>query len=170
MSARCSQCENTVEEKDLPRMVGARVLCPRCQQPMVMPAMTMPVSGNEALPTVFASKESGGALSPDKRYALVVLSGKEPGKVIPIDKARVTIGRSGCDVVLDDTELSRQHALIAINGTSARLEDLESTNGTYVDETRIQQAALDDRSEFRIGTHELLFVMTDREGPPQAAS
>ena len=70
--------------------------------------------------------------------------------MIPIDKARVTIGRSGCDVVLDDTELSRQHALIAINGRSARLEDLGSTNG-------------------RIGVHELLFVMTDREGPPQAA-
>ncbi len=121
------------------------------------------------VPTVFASKESGEALSPDKRYALVVLSGKEPGKVIPIDKARVTIGRTGCDVVLDDTELSRQHVLIAINGTSARLEDLGSTNGTYVDETRVEQAALEDRSEFRIGSHELLFVMTDREGPPQAA-
>jgi hypothetical protein len=110
----------------------------------------------------------GRALSPNKRYALVVLSGKEPGKVIPIDKARVTIGRSGCDVVLDDTELSRQHALIAISGAGARLEDLGSTNGTYVGETRIQQASLEDRSEFRIGAHELLFVMTDREGPPQS--
>ena len=66
--------------------------------------------------------------------------------------------------------LSRQHVLIAINGTSVRLEDLGSTNGTYVDETRVQQAALEDRCEFRIGTHELLFVMTDRDGPPQAAS
>ena len=169
MSARCSQCGNTVEEKDLPRMDGARVLCPRCQQPMAMPAMTMPFSDAE-VPTVFASRESGGALSPDKRYALVVLSGKEPGKVIPIDKARVTIGRTGCDVVLDDTELSRQHALIAINGTRARLEDLGSTNGIYVDETRVAQADLEDLSEFRIGTHELLFVMTDREGPPQAGS
>jgi pSer/pThr/pTyr-binding forkhead associated (FHA) protein len=136
---------------------------------MVMPAMTMPVSGEGAVPTVFASKDSGGALSPAKRYALVVLSGKEPGKVIPIDKARVTIGRSDCDVVLDDTELSRQHALIAINGTRARLQDLGSTNGTYVGESRVDQAALEDRSEFRIGTHELLFVMTDREGPLPAA-
>ena len=98
------------------------------------------------------------------------MSGKEPGKVIPIEKARLTIGRSDCDVVLDDTELSRQHALIAINGTNAQLEDLGSSNGTYVGESRIQRAVLDDRSEFRVGSHELLFVMTDREGPPQAAS
>jgi len=168
MAARCLHCGNAVKEEDLPRMVGARVLCPRCQQPMEMPAMTIAFSGPDGVPTVFASKDSGGALPPNKRYALVVLSGKEPGKVIPIDKARVTIGRSDCDVVLDDTELSRQHALIAINGASARLEDLGSTNGTYVGETRIQQASLEDRSEFRIGAHELLFVMTDREGPPQA--
>ncbi len=151
-------------------MEGARVLCPQCQQPMAMPALTIPFRGEEALPTVFASKNSGGALSPDKRYALVVLNGKEPGKVIPIEKPRVTIGRSGCDVVLDDTELSRQHVLIAINGAGARLEDLGSTNGTFVGESRVQQAALEDRSEFRIGAHELLFVVSDREGPPQAAS
>lgn len=136
---------------------------------MAMPALTMPIGGEEGVPTVFASKDSGGALSPEKRYALVVLSGKEPGKIIPIEKPRVTIGRSGCDVVLDDTDLSRQHALIAIHGTSARLEDLGSTKGTYVGESRVQQTALEDRSEFRIGAHELLFVMTDREGPPQAA-
>ena len=140
MAARCSHCGNSVEEEDLPRMIGAQVRCPRCQQLMEMPAMTMAFSDPDVVPTVFASKDSGGALSPNKRYALVVLNGKEPGKVIPIEKARVTIGRSGCDVVLDDTELSRQHALIAISGAGARLEDLGSTNGTYVGETRIQQA------------------------------
>lgn len=66
MSARRSHCGKSVEEKDLPRMAGARVLCLRCQQPMAMPAMTMPFSREEALPTVFASRESRGALSPDK--------------------------------------------------------------------------------------------------------
>ena len=145
-------------------MQGAHVLCPTCGTPLALPAMTMPlmpVGGDEAIPTVFATKDTGGVLSDGKRYALVVLTGKEPGKIIPIDKARVTIGRSGCDIVLDDGELSRQHALIAINGTSARLEDLGSTNGTYVGENRIERTVLDDRSEFRIGGHELLFVMTD---------
>ena len=88
---------------------------------------------------------------------------EDPGRVVPIAKPRVVMGRAECDLVLSDPQLSRQHALIAINGTSARLEDLGSTNGTFVDEKRIQTAELVDRSEFRIGSHELVFVMRDEE-------
>ena len=54
-------------------------------------------------------------------------------------------------------------ALVAINGTSARLEDLGSTNGTYVGEKPIDTCELTDKSEFRIGAHELVFVMRDHE-------
>jgi NAD-dependent SIR2 family protein deacetylase len=123
MPARCPHCANVVEENELPRMEGARVLCPQCQQPLKMPEMTVPFVDPKAVPTAPASKVSGGALSDSKS----------------------------------------QHAVIAIDGTSARLEDLGSTNGTFVGEKRIEQAALEDRSEFRVGTHQLLFVMADRE-------
>ena len=73
------------------------------------------------------------------------------------------IGRSDCDIVINNGELSTQHVLVAINGTSARLEDLDSTNGTYVDEKPIETHELTDKSEFRIGSHELLFVMRDQD-------
>jgi len=163
MPARCPHCASVVEEKDLPRMEGAQVLCPQCHQPMQMSEMTVPFADLRMAPTALSSKASGGRLSENKRYTLVVINGNEPGKSVPIEKARVTIGRSGCDVCLDDTELSRQHAVIVIDGTNARLEDLGSTNGTFIGEERIEQVPLDDRSEFRVGTHQLLFVMTDRE-------
>ena len=162
MPARCPHCSSVIQETELPRLDGARVLCPECQRPMQMPEMTLPFLDPKDIPTAPASKTSGGALSDNKRYALVIVSGKEPGKVFPIEKARGTIGRTGCDVVLDDTKLSRQHALIAIDGTSARLEDLGSTNGTFVGERRIERADLEDRSEFRVGSHQLLFVVSDR--------
>ena len=93
----------------------------------------------------------------------MVVNGAEPGRVVPLAKPRVVIGRADCDLVLSDPELSRQHALIAINGTNARLEDLGSTNGTFVDNKRIETADLVDRSEFRIGSHELVFVIRDEE-------
>ena len=65
--------------------------------------------------------------------------------------------------VWDDTEISRQHVLLEICGTDAMVQDLGSTNGTHVDGSRVTQAPLQNRSEFRIGNHELMFVVTERE-------
>ncbi len=81
MPARCPHCSSVVEETELPRMEGAQVLCPECQQPMEMPDMTLQFFDPKEIPTAPASKTSGGALSDGKRYALVVVDGKEPGKV-----------------------------------------------------------------------------------------
>lgn len=141
---------------------AAGATCPRCGAPRPDPAWTQPYSPLSA-PTVASKSTAGGGLAPGKRYALIVVNGAEPGRVIPIEKPRVTLGRADCDIVLEDPQLSRQHALIAIQGTSVRLEDLDSTNGTFVDEERIESGELTDRSEFRIGTHELVFVMRDEE-------
>jgi pSer/pThr/pTyr-binding forkhead associated (FHA) protein len=135
--------------------------CPRCGSPRPDPARTQPFSAAAAQQTIESRAVTGGTLASGKRYALVLVDGALPGQVIPIEKPRVTLGRAGCDVVLDDPELSRQHALISINGSSARLEDLGSTNGTFVDEERIEHAELDDRSEFRIGSHHIVFVVRD---------
>jgi pSer/pThr/pTyr-binding forkhead associated (FHA) protein len=106
---------------------------------------------------------AGAGLAPDKKYALLVLSGSETGRVIEIDKPLVTIGRSGCDVILDDPELSRRHARIRIRGAEGALEDMGSTNGTFVGKERIAQSVvIENRSKFRVGGVELAFVVTDR--------
>ena len=48
-----------------------------------------------------------------------------------------TIGREGCEVVLPDPEVSRRHATIRDAGGSLAIEDLGSTNGTYVNDRRV---------------------------------
>jgi hypothetical protein len=160
MAVRCPRCDQEIQEDELPRLDDvARVLCPQCGEPLTMPEMTIPLSiahvKNQA-----AETEEG--LDPKRKYALLVLSGSESGKVIAIDKRLVTIGRSGCDVVLDDPELSRRHAKIRIHGGDATLEDLASTNGTFVGNERIQSAEIENRSKFRVGNVELAFVVTER--------
>ena len=153
----CARCGGNVPEDD-----RGEVTCPRCGAPQPHPAWTRPYE-QAATPTLESRSSDQGSLAPGKKYAIVILNGEDPGRVVPITKSRVVMGRAECDVVLSDPQLSRQHALIAINGTSARLEDLGSANGTFVDEKRIQTAELVDRSEFRIGSHELVFVMRDEE-------
>jgi FHA domain len=154
-SAGCSRCG-----AEIPKGSGGRVTCPRCGAPQPDPSWTIPFTP-AGISTLESSRGEGGGLAPGKKYALVVVQGSSPGRVIPIEKSRVILGRANCDVVLEDPELSRQHALLAINGTSVRLEDLKSTNGTFVGGEKVEQVELSDRSEFRIGGHELVFVMRD---------
>jgi predicted component of type VI protein secretion system len=52
-------------------------------------------------------------------------------------KEGATIGREGCDVNLMDPEVSRRHATIREQGENLAIEDLGSTNGTYVNDARI---------------------------------
>jgi hypothetical protein len=159
MAIRCTNCDYEIEDEELPRLADvARVLCPECHEPLTLPEMTIPLS----LSQVKSRMSEGEGLAPDKKYALLVLSGNEIGRVIEIEKALVTIGRSGCDVILDDPELSRRHARIRIRGSEGDLEDMGSTNGTFVGEDRIQKTVvIENRSKFRVGGVELAFVVTD---------
>jgi hypothetical protein len=162
MAIRCTNCSSEIQEEELPRLSdAARVLCPGCGQQITLPELTIPLS----IAQVKGPLSEAAGLDPAKKYALLVLSGSETGRVIEIEKPLVTIGRSGCDVILDDPELSRRHARIRIRGSEGDLEDMGSTNGTFVGRERIAKSvALENRSKFRVGGVELAFVVTERLG------
>jgi len=100
-------------------------------------------------------------LPKDKRFSLAVIQGAATGKIFQITKTRTTMGRSGADINLDDPEASRQHAMLEVIGDHAIVRDLGSTNGTFVDLERIEQQVLNNHMEFRIGSHVLMFIVTD---------
>jgi len=102
-------------------------------------------------------------LPEDKKYSLAVLQGKASGQIFKINKVRTIIGRADCDVVLDDPEASRRHASLEILGSRVVVSDLKSTNGTFVDGQQIDQIELENHSEFRIGEHVIMLIVTDRE-------
>jgi hypothetical protein len=67
-------------------------------------------------------------------------------------EAGATIGREGCEVNLMDPEVSRRHAAIRDQGGSLAIEDLGSTNGTYVNGARISVVTvLKEGDEVRLG-------------------
>ena len=89
---------------------------------------------------------------------LLVLSGKETGRIFILSKAEVTIGRSEeVDVLIVDPSISRRHAkLRLISPEAVSLEDLGSKNGTFFDGQRIEQIELRDGDRFQLGASTIL--------------
>lgn len=71
-------------------------------------------------------------------YQLVMKTGPAPGKVYSLEKGELSIGReAGSDVFVNDVEVSRKHARLISQGENYVLEDLGSTNGTFVNGQRL---------------------------------
>jgi predicted component of type VI protein secretion system len=72
------------------------------------------------------------------QYQLSMRSGPEPGKVFPLNQDEVRLGRDlGNDIAISDPEISRHHARLLLRDESVFLEDLGSTNGTFLNSERI---------------------------------
>lgn len=70
---------------------------------------------------------------------LVVTEGPLRGTIVPLGAAPVLLGRApGCTLVLDDDYSSSRHARLYPQGEEWFVEDLGSTNGTYLGEYRVQ--------------------------------
>lgn len=97
-----------------------------------------------------------------KRLSLAIIDGPDAGSVFRLEKPRVTIGRSGSDMNLNDTEASRQHAAVEVRDTEYSVNDLGSTNGTLVDGSKITgPTELTDKGEFQIGSTTIMLIVTE---------
>lgn len=83
---------------------------------------------------------------------------------IPIDKGITTIGRSpGNDIPIDNLAVSSFHAKIIQNSGVFVIEDLKSTNGTFVNNRRISQCQLNNNDQIVVGKHTLIFSILQGE-------
>src|SRR6516165_1801201 len=103
-----------------------------------------------------------------RSYVLRFISGKYQGGEFPIatDK-QILVGRSSdLDMVLVEDMVSRKHARIAMQGEQIWIEDLGSTNGTFVNGEKIKRARLKEGDRVLIGTSILKVIAGDapREG------
>ena len=98
--------------------------------------------------------------SPGKAFALKFISGKYQGGEFPLKaEKQVVIGRSSeLDMVLVEDMVSRKHAKITVSGPKITIEDLGSTNGTFVNGEKIKQARLKEGDRILIGTSILKLV------------
>jgi pSer/pThr/pTyr-binding forkhead associated (FHA) protein len=100
---------------------------------------------------------------PSRQLALRFISGKYQGGEFPLGDAReIVVGRSSdLDMVLVEDMVSRRHARIACTEHQIVIEDLGSTNGTFVNGEKISRATLKEGDRVLIGTSILKVVSTD---------
>ena len=84
--------------------------------------------------------------------------GRLTGVVFDLVSPKMTVGRvPPAEIVIDDDSVSRKHAEIIREGTGARLKDLASANGTFVNGERIAEAPLSPGDVIRFGVAEVLY-------------
>jgi pSer/pThr/pTyr-binding forkhead associated (FHA) protein len=80
-------------------------------------------------------------------------------KEVQLTKDRTTLGRRPYnDIVIDNLAVSGEHAVMQMSGTDVFLEDLNSTNGTYVNGKAIKKQQLQNGDTVEIGKYKIKFV------------
>ncbi len=101
--------------------------------------------------------------SQNRSLALRFISGKYQGGEFPLVPGKeIHIGRSNdLDMVLAEDMVSRKHARIAFQGDDIFIEDLASTNGTFVNGEKIKRSKLREGDRVLIGTSILKVVISE---------
>ena len=102
--------------------------------------------------------------------SLIVRDGPLRGRRIEVRSGELSLGREGTDLVIeDDTEVSRSHAVVRAVDSAVEIEDLGSTNGTFVNELKITgPTRLSNGDILRIGQTRLDVAIEDED--PNATS
>jgi Nif-specific regulatory protein len=97
---------------------------------------------------------------------LVAIAGKFQGTVLSITDAPAVIGReSGATLCLPDASVSRRHSEIERDGEEFIITDLDSLNGTFVNDVPVKRRTLAHGDRVRIGNSQFLFLRHDGDIP-----
>jgi hypothetical protein len=135
--------------------------------------LSAPTPQEEERTRFYNRSEEERAKPADKVHCLLRLDGEEQETRFVITPAGLKVGRTApADIIVSGSGVSRAHCMVEMAADQVRVTDLNSTNGTYIDNKRIDRTVmLPVGSVLRIGTvsfeHE---VRTPEEAPQQLAS
>jgi hypothetical protein len=82
-------------------------------------------------------------VGPSEVHCLEIKDGEVPDELIVVGSSGVKIGRAPpADVVLSHRSISREHCIVGLANDELLVTDLNSTNGTYIDDARIHRATI----------------------------
>jgi pSer/pThr/pTyr-binding forkhead associated (FHA) protein len=104
-------------------------------------------------------------IGPAAQPSLVVVKGPDTGERFTLAGDTVSIGRDPeSDIFLNDVTVSREHAVVSLEGDGVTVADRGSLNGTYVNGSIVEQAPLADGDHVQIGRFLLVFFAGEQGG------
>ncbi len=149
--------------------------CPSCEAEITADANFCPSCGAEieADPTVVylplddrrqhpLTPAEAASVEGIRGFALVVERGPRSGMTFVLNPGMTTVGRHPeSDIFLDDVTVSRHHCRFVIDDGNLSVEDSGSTNGTYVNDARVDSSNLSAGDEVLVGRFRFLVVHGD---------
>lgn len=134
--------------------------CPYCgwseaPAPVAAAAVSAPApspgGGGKMRTMAIDAPSGGGAVSSSGIAWLVPLDGPQTGELFQL-KGRAVVGTApDCDAVMKDASISGRHAEFSASGSGFRVNDLGSTNGTYINDKRVTTSDLIDGDNVKLG-------------------
>src|ERR1700712_4837489 len=85
-------------------------------------------------------------------------------KEVQITKDKTTLGRRPYnDIVIDNLAVSGEHALLQMTGAEVFIEDLNSTNGTYINGKAVKKQLLSNNDVVEVGKYRIKFLAEEAE-------
>lgn len=101
---------------------------------------------------------------------LVAIAGKFQGTILPITDSPAIIGREGAATLcLPDPSISRRHSQVEREGQDFVVADLDSLNGTFVNDVPVKRRSLQHGDRVRIGDSLFLFLLYESDVPPESS-
>ncbi|MGH9967459.1 MAG: sigma 54-interacting transcriptional regulator [Pyrinomonadaceae bacterium] len=101
---------------------------------------------------------------------LAAIAGKLKGSVFPLEDAPLLIGReTAANLCIADPSVSRRHSQIEKEGGQFVISDLESLNGTFINDVPIKRRQLQHGDRVRIGDSQFLFLLHDGDSSSKSS-
>lgn len=125
----------------------------RTRQDTRQTAPPPPRASEETAPATSSTGRSSGQVPRPRPSKLVVVQGPLQGKELPLASSPILLGRAQeCSLVLEDDYASGKHARFFPQGSRWFLEDLGSTNGTWLGDEQLTRAStVEPGDRIRIG-------------------
>jgi serine/threonine protein kinase len=93
-------------------------------------------------------------LNPPPAFPMITLVAEETGKEVRLTRPVTLMGRgTDCGLVVRASDVSKHHCQVVVESGQVVVEDLDSANGTFVNDKQVRRARLRDGDELRVADH-----------------